>query len=77
MVARQAANVREIAAFAATLSKDIEVDLLAYNPLGEGKYESLGKGSVDHMQVQSEEYVDGLRNVVNKELMKGRLTLVR
>lgn len=70
-------DVREIAAFAATLSKEIEVDLLAYNPLGEGKYESLGKGSVEHVQVQSEEYVEGLRSVVKKELMKGRLTLVQ
>lgn len=70
-------DVRKIAAFAATLSKEIEVDLLAYNPLGEGKYESLGKDSVEHMQVQSEEYVEGLRSVVKKELMKGRLTLVQ
>lgn len=70
-------DVREIAAFAATLSKDIDVELLAYNPLGEGKYESLGKGSIEHKQVQSEEYIEGLRSVVRKELMKGRLTLVR
>jgi pyruvate formate lyase activating enzyme len=70
-------DVRQIAAFVASLPNKVEVDLLAYNPLGEGKYESLGKGTIEHKEVQDEEYVEHLREVVNRELMKGRLKVVQ
>jgi pyruvate formate lyase activating enzyme len=69
--------VRQIAVFVASLPNNVEVDLLAYNPLGEGKYESLGKGTIEHKEVQDEEYIEHLRGVVNKELMKGRLKVVQ
>jgi pyruvate formate lyase activating enzyme len=70
-------NVRKIAAYAATLPNEVAVDLLAYNPLGEGKYESLGKGAVEHKEVQDEEYIENLKEVVKKELMKGRFKVVK
>lgn len=69
-------DVRKIAAFAATLPNEVEIDLLAYNPLGEGKYESLGRGIVEHKEVQDEEYVENLREVARRELMKRRLKVV-
>ena len=69
--------VKEIAAFAASLPNQIDVDLLTYNPLGEGKYERLGKEGVDHKEVQSDEYVEALRDTVNRELKKRRLKIVR
>jgi pyruvate formate lyase activating enzyme len=69
-------DVRKIAAFVATLPNEVEVDLLAYNPLGEGKYESLGKGTIEHKVVQDEEYIENLREVLKRELMKGRLKVI-
>jgi len=69
-------DVRNIAAFAATLPNEMDVDLLAYNPLGEGKYESLGKGSIEHKEVQVDTYIQNLREVVRRELMKRRLKVV-
>ena len=36
-------DIRAIAAFVGSLPNQVEMDLLAYNPLGEGKYERLGK----------------------------------
>ena len=65
-------DVGKIAAFAATLPNEVEVDLLAYNPLGEGKFENLGKGTVEHKEVQDEEYIENLREMVKSEIMKGR-----
>jgi pyruvate formate lyase activating enzyme len=70
-------DVQQIAAFAATLPNEVEVDLLAYNPLGEGKYESLGKGPIEHKEVQDEEYIEDLKEVVKRELMKGRFKVVQ
>jgi pyruvate formate lyase activating enzyme len=70
-------DIRSIASFIASLPNQIEMDLLAYNPLGEGKYERLGKGEKEHKEVQTETYVDGLRGIVESELQKSRLRLVR
>jgi pyruvate formate lyase activating enzyme len=70
-------DVRDIAAFAGKLSNQVEVDLLAYNPLGEGKYERLGKGPLPHQEVQSETHMEALRSIVRKELNKNRLRIVR
>ena len=53
------------------------MELLAYNPLGEGKYERLGKGQKEHKEVQEETYLDSLRGVTELELQKSRLRLVR
>ena len=68
-------DIRMIAAYTATLPNEVEVDLLAYNPLGEGKFESLGKGSVEHKEVQDEEHIKNLREMVKSEIMKGRLKM--
>ncbi len=70
-------DIRSIAALAASFSPEIEIELLAYNPLGEGKYESLGKGQKDHREVQEKTYVDTLRSVAELELRRSRLHLVR
>ena len=70
-------DVRSIAAFVASLPNQIEMELLAYNPLGEGKYERLGKGEKEHKEVQTETHIDGLRGVAESELQKSRLHLVR
>jgi pyruvate formate lyase activating enzyme len=70
-------DIRSIASFIGSLPNQIEMDLLAYNPLGEGKYERLGKGEKEHKEVQTETYVDGLRGIVESELQKSRLRLVR
>ncbi len=69
-------DVREIAAFVGSLPNPVEMELLPYNPLGEGKYERLGKESVKHMEVQSEAQVEALRSIVNRELSKRRLRKV-
>lgn len=66
-------DIRAIAAFVGTLPNRIEMDLLAYNPLGEGKYEHLGKKRTEHKEVQSTTYIEGLRSVVDAELRKSWL----
>ena len=70
-------DIRKIAAYTATLPNEAEVDLLAYNPLGEGKFESLGKGTVEHKEAQDEEHIKNLREMVKSEIMKGRLKRVQ
>ncbi len=70
-------DIRSIASFVGSLPNQIEMELLAYNPLGEGKYERLGKGEKEHKEVQKEAYVDSLRGVAELELQKSRLRLVR
>jgi pyruvate formate lyase activating enzyme len=66
-------DIREIAAFVASLPNRIEMELLAYNPLGEGKYAQLGREEREHKQVQSDEYIENLHNIVNLELSKNRV----
>jgi len=70
-------DIRSIASFVGLLPNQIEMELLAYNPLGEGKYERLGKEEKEHKEVQGETYIDGLRGIVESELQKSRLHLVR
>jgi pyruvate formate lyase activating enzyme len=70
-------DIRSIANFVVSLPNQIEMELLAYNPLGEGKYERLGKGQKEHKEVQEETYFDSLRGVAESELQKNRLRLVR
>lgn len=70
-------DVRGIAAFVGLLPNRIEMDLLAYNPLGEGKYERLGKERIEHKEVQSATYIEALRNIANAELKKSRFHVVR
>jgi pyruvate formate lyase activating enzyme len=70
-------DIRSIASFIGSLPNQIEMELLTYNPLGEGKYERLGKGEKEHKEVQTETYVDGLKGIVESELQKSRLRLVR
>lgn len=69
-------DVREIASFVATLGEDVELELLAYNPLGEGKHERLGMARVEHKQVQSDEYLAELRALAEIELRKRRLQVL-
>ena len=59
--------IREIALFVDSLPNPVEIDLLAYNNLGEGKYARLDKKGLN-AQVQSSEQVEALRGVVNAEL---------
>jgi len=70
-------DIRSIASFVGLLPNQIAMELLAYNPLGEGKYERLGKEEKEHKEVQGETYIDGLRGIVESELQKSRLHLVR
>jgi pyruvate formate lyase activating enzyme len=70
-------DISAIAAFIGSLPNQVEMDLLAYNPLGEGKYARLGKECVGHMQAQSDMYVENLRDIVDTELRKSRLHVVR
>lgn len=70
-------DIRSIASFVGSLPNQIEMELLAYNPLGEGKYERLGKGEKEHREVQEETYINDLRGVAETELQKSRLHLVR
>jgi pyruvate formate lyase activating enzyme len=70
-------DIRAIAAFIGSLPNQVEMDLLTYNPLGEGKYARLGKECVGHMQAQSDMYVETLRDIVDTELRKSRLHVVR
>lgn len=63
--------IREIALFVGALPNPVEVDLLPYNNLGEGKYARLGKKGIN-AQVQSSEQVEALRGVVNAELRRFR-----
>jgi pyruvate formate lyase activating enzyme len=61
-------DVRQIAGFVGSLPGRVEMELLAYNPLGEGKYERLGKERVEHKEVQEGTYVEALRGIVDMEL---------
>ncbi|HEX2965166.1 MAG TPA: glycyl-radical enzyme activating protein [Syntrophorhabdaceae bacterium] len=70
-------DIRSIASFVGSLPNQIEMELLAYNPLGEGKYERLGKGEKEHKETQEQTYIDGLRGIAESELRKSRLHLVR
>lgn len=70
-------DIRSIATFVGSLPNQIEMELLAYNPLGEGKYEQLGKGQREHKEVQEEIYIQSLKNIADAEIRKCRLCLVR
>ena len=70
-------DIRKIAAFVGSLPNPVEMDLLAYNPLGEGKYERMGKERIQHKEVQSDEHIEALRSIVSRELRKSRLHIVR
>jgi pyruvate formate lyase activating enzyme len=70
-------DIKSIATFVASLPHQIEMELLTYNPLGEGKYERLGKGQKEHKEVQEETYLESLRGVAESELQKSRLRVVR
>lgn len=68
--------IREIAGFVRTLPAHVEMDLLPYNPLGEGKFERIGGERAEHKEVQSDEYVEMLRAIVESELKKRKLHVV-
>lgn len=61
-------TVRQVTLFVGSLSRKVEMELLAYNPLGEGKYERLGKDRIEHKEVQDESYIGRLRGIVEVEL---------
>lgn len=63
--------IREVALFVDALPNPVEMDLLAYNNLGEGKYARLDKKGIN-AQVQSSEQVEALRGIVNAELRRFR-----
>ena len=69
-------DIRSIATFVASLPNQIEMELLTYNPLGEGKYERLGKGQKEHKEVQNAAYIETLRDIANAELKKSRFHVV-
>lgn len=69
-------TIRGIAAFVRALPDHVDMELLPYNPLGEGKSERLGRKRVDHKEVQSEAYVESLREIVVTELRKRHLKII-
>lgn len=69
-------TIRQIAAFVRTLPDHVEMELLPYNPLGEDKFERLGRKRANHKMVQSEEYLKSLRAIVESELKKRHLKII-
>lgn len=64
-------DIRRIARFVKEEMDSIDMDLLSYNKLGEGKYERLDRLCVP-AETQTEEYTNHLETIVNLELKGNR-----
>jgi pyruvate formate lyase activating enzyme len=61
--------VREIASFVRDRLGFVDIDLLAYNKLGEVKYERLDK-KAPRFDTQNDEYIQKLKGIVDSETLK-------
>jgi len=59
-------EIKTIARFVKTELGPIEIDLLTYNKLGEGKYDRMDMAGV-HLDIQSEEYVQSLEAIAKSD----------
>ncbi len=65
--------IGEIARFVRSELNSVDLELLAYNKLGEGKYERLGRVAVP-MDMMTEEHVESLRHIASLELGKAKIS---
>jgi pyruvate formate lyase activating enzyme len=62
-------DIRKTAHFVKEELGKVPLEILAYNQLGEAKYDRLGKAG-PHFEIQTDEYVSRLRSIIDAEMSK-------